>query len=80
MPFYLYLWDGENDRHIGDHGVSREEFEEVVAASDEVVESRSSGRPAAMGCTSSGRYLICVYELIDDVTVYPITAYELRQD
>jgi hypothetical protein len=33
-----------------------------------------------LGYTTAGRYLICVYELIDDVTVYPITAYELRQD
>lgn len=80
MPFYLYLWDGENDRHLAEHGVTAAEFEDVVGNPDEVVESRTSGRPAALGSTATGRYLICVYEMIDDVTVYPITAYELREE
>lgn len=80
MPFYLYLWDGENDRHIAGHGITQEEFEEVVGSPDEITESRSSGRPAALGQTATGRYLICIYEMIDDVTVYPITAYELSQE
>jgi len=66
--------------HVSQNGISVAEFEEVVGNPDQTVTSRSSGRPAALGYTSSGRYLICVYELLDDVTVYPISAYELSQD
>ena len=78
MPFYFFLWDGENDRHLAEHGVTPEEFEEVVSDPDGVEESDSSGRPIAFGSTSSGMYLACVYEMLDDTTVYPITAYEVE--
>lgn len=64
----------------GRAGVTADEFEQGVGYPDETVESKSSGRPAAVGYTASGRYLICVFELIDDVTVYPITAYELIEE
>ena len=49
---------------------------EVVCDPDFVEESRSSGRPIAFGYTSTGKYLACIYELLDEVTVYAITAYE----
>jgi hypothetical protein len=39
--------------------------------------SRSSGRPVVFGDTDAGRHLMVVYELIDDETVYPVTAYEV---
>ena len=32
----------------------------------------------AFGYTASGKYLACVYEFLDDVTVYPVTAYEVE--
>jgi len=28
--------------------------------------------------TSTGRFLACVYELLDEDTVYPISAYEVE--
>ncbi|MFM7520040.1 MAG: hypothetical protein ACKO9B_06175 [Planctomycetota bacterium] len=40
--------------------------------------SRSSGCPVAVGRTPAGRLLIVVYEHIDQVTVYPVTAYEIE--
>ena len=43
-----------------------------------VESSRSTGRPIAFGYTDAGRFLACVYELIDESTVYPITAYEVE--
>ena len=43
------------------------------------VDSRTNGKPIAFGETASGKYLACVYEFIDDVTVYPITAYEVDE-
>ena len=42
-------------------------------------ESRSSGRPVAIGTTSTGRTILVVYEEIDEDTVYPVTAYDLEE-
>ncbi|MDA1054104.1 MAG: hypothetical protein O3C40_26955 [Planctomycetota bacterium] len=76
MPYYFFLWDDENEAHLEEHGVSIEEFAEVVCDPDRVDRSRSSGRPIAFGYTSAGKYLACVYELLDEDTVYAITAYD----
>jgi hypothetical protein len=76
MPFYLFQWTVQIERHLEEHGISPDEFEEVVCDPDFVTKSRSTGRPIAFGSTSSGKYVACVYELIDDTTVVPVTAYE----
>ncbi|GMU21611.1 MAG: hypothetical protein AMXMBFR13_17030 [Phycisphaerae bacterium] len=39
--------------------------------------SRSSGRPCCWGELPDARYLICVYEKLDDLTLLPVTAYEV---
>jgi hypothetical protein len=81
-----FIWDLEDDREgnywhicVEGHGITREEYEEVVrAAYDEAVASRSSGRPTAFGWTSTGKFLAAVFEVVEaDVpSVYPVTAYE----
>ena len=76
MPRYDFIWDGENEDHLAEHDVTPGEFVEVVSDPDRVELSRTSGRPIAFGPTSTGKYLACVYELFDEHTVYPITAYE----
>jgi len=83
MALLRILWDLEDDpagnvQHIADHGVSREEVEEVVFHPHSLDRSRSTGRHIAIGETSTGRMLIVVFEEVDDSTVYPITAYELE--
>jgi hypothetical protein len=35
--------------------------------------------PAAFGYTDDGRYLIAVYDFVDDVTILPVTAYEVPE-
>lgn len=78
MPyFHLFLWDEENDAHIAAHGVTIEEFEHVVLNASAVDISHSSGRPIAFGLTASGRRLACVYEEIDEIMCYPVTAYDI---
>lgn len=82
MPFNVVLWDLDDDphgnvRHCAEHGVSKEEVEEVLERPVDADVSRSTGRPVVFGETSAGRQLIVVYEVIDDDTVYPITAYEI---
>ena len=78
MPFYQFLWTPEIIDHIEQHGVTIDEFEEIVTNPDEITISRGSGRPAAEGFSSTGKYLFCVYELMEDgMTVIPVTAYEI---
>ena len=61
------------------HGVTPEEFESVVDTSGMRGRSRATGRPCCWGNTPDGRYVICVYEYIDEMTILPITAYEVRR-
>lgn len=78
MPWYFFVWDPEIEAHLAEHGVTPQEFEEVVCNPDAVGESRSTGRPVAFGYTSGGRYLACVYELTDADTVLPVTAFDVE--
>ncbi|MCI0360407.1 MAG: hypothetical protein L0211_18175 [Planctomycetaceae bacterium] len=77
------VWDldddvGGNVQHIGEHGLTIEEVEEVLFAATEVLASNSSGRPLVFGTTSSGKYIAVVFDVIDEdpLVVYPVTAYE----
>ena len=82
MPYDSIFWDLDEDpdgtvQHCAEHGVTKEEVEEVFEnAMDEDV-SRSSGRPVVFGDTSTGRHLMIAFEEIDSDTVYPVTAYEV---
>jgi uncharacterized DUF497 family protein len=82
MPFRSIIWDLDDDpdgnvSHCAEHGVSKEEVEEILENATDEDTSRSSGRPAAFGDTSAGRHLIVVYEEVDEFTIYPVTAYEV---
>lgn len=82
MPYYEFIWDDEpggNVEHIAENGLSPEDVEEVMFLPVGFDVSRSSGRPIAFGFTPDGRYILVVYELIDDVTIRPITAYEVEE-
>ena len=78
MPFYLFVWNNQIEEYLAQHGVTPDEFEEVVCDPDEVDQSQSSERCIAFGETSTGKYLACIYELLDAATVLPVTAYEVE--
>jgi hypothetical protein len=48
----------------------------VVCNPAEIKRSRTTGRPIAIGETSTGKILMCVYEYLDDTTLIPVTAFE----
>ncbi len=82
MPWYDIIWNddpGGNVEHIAEHGLTREDVEAVICNPLEKTISRSSGRPVATGYASDGRLILVVYEEFDDVTVYPVTAYEIGE-
>lgn len=82
MPYYEIIWNEEPDRnveHIGEHGLTPEDVEEVLFNPVDCDVSRSTGLPIVFGFTPDGRYIMVVYEQIDDVTIYPVTAYDVEE-
>ena len=83
MGYSKAIWDLDDDpegnvQHISEHDITREEVEEVLENPDGIETSRSSGRPVAFGETSTGRMIAVIYEVVDEDTVYPVTAYEVE--
>lgn len=79
MPYFNFFWTDDLIEHLAQHGVTQEDFEYVVCDPIKRGRSRSSGRPAAWGYSPEGRYIIAIYEKIDEVTVLPVTAYEVSE-
>ena len=79
MGYFEFLWTEEIVEHIAEHGVSQDDFEQVVTKPWSKGMSRSSGLPAAWGYAADGRYLMVVYEELDEMTILPVTAYEVRE-
>lgn len=79
MPYFDFVWTDPIIQHLAVHGVTPDEFEEIVGDPVRVVRSRSSNRWIAFGYSGANRYLACVYDLADFVTVIPVTAYEPRK-
>ena len=82
MPYQAIIWDLDDDpdgnvQHCAEHGVTKEEVEEVLDKPTDSDVSRSSSRPMVFGDTSTGRHLVVTYEVVDGDTVYPVTAYDV---
>lgn len=77
MPWIDVIWTEENEAHMNENSVSVDDAEHVLRNPVGSGVSRSSGRQFVVGYTPDEREIIVVYEEIDAVTVYPITAYEL---
>ncbi|MCC7084545.1 MAG: hypothetical protein IT427_06020 [Pirellulales bacterium] len=81
MPHVLFVWNDELIAYIAQHGVTPEEFEEVVLNAGSVQHSRSSGFPIVFGPTSTGKFLACIFEYTgpDKIEVLPVTAFEVDE-
>ena len=60
--------------------MTTDEFESVVRHPERRDASHSSGMPCCWGTTPEGRFLFYMYEKIDDIAVYPVTAYEPSEE
>ncbi|MGD0897330.1 MAG: hypothetical protein ABR915_05800 [Thermoguttaceae bacterium] len=83
MKYAAILWDLDTDlngnvQHIMEHGLTKDEVEEVLDKPAGTELSRSSGLPIAFGETSTGRIIAVVYQEVDLDTIRPITAYEVE--
>jgi hypothetical protein len=79
MPYYEFQWLDSTIEHLAEHDISPDDFERVVCNPSRKGRSRSSGRRAAWGFTSGGRYIIAVYEEIDELRLLPVIAYEVPE-
>jgi hypothetical protein len=77
VTYFDFLWTEEIIEHLAQHDVMPEQFEEIVKFPESRGVSARSGRPCCWGETPDGRYLICIYERLDDMTILPVTAYEV---
>jgi len=82
MPFTSILWDLDDDPdgnvvHCAEHGITKEEVEEVLQNPSDWSVSQSTGRPVVFGDTSTGKHLLVAFDEIDSDTIYPVTAYEV---
>jgi hypothetical protein len=79
MTHYQFVWNDDLIAHLAEHGISQDDFEHVVSSPCSKGVSRSSGLPAGWGYTDDGRYIMAVYDELDDGTLLPVTAYEVPE-
>ena len=79
MPFYFYLWTDEIIQHLAEHDLTPDDFEYVLANPTAKGMSDSTERPAVWGYTEDGRFVIAVYRVLEDMTIQPVTAYEVPE-
>lgn len=66
------IWDLDDDpqgnvQHILEHDLAKDEVEDVLRNPlSSTTESKSSGNPVTFGWTSTGRYIVVVWEHIMD--------------
>ena len=80
MPISEVLWPEERVDHIGQHGVSPEEFEEVCFGPSLTLRAKATGpNPVyyVLGETDAGRALFCVVIEFPGGRGYPVTAREM---
>jgi len=80
MNWTHVIWDplpDGNVEHVEEHDLTTDEVEHVLEYYDSTGFSQSSGRPCVFGHTPDGRYIIVIYEEVDEDTVVPVTAYEV---
>lgn len=82
-PDTQVIWNeepGRNVDHVAEHGLTPAEVDEVLCDPDiPVAQSDSSGSPCKFGETSTGKYIIVVWEQVydDPRIVLPVTAFEV---
>ena len=85
MPSYFQVtWDHEDDYHgniqrIAEHALAMEDVEHVFNNPTGEGGSHSSGLPCCFVYTADGRYIIVVYEQVDEDSICPVTAYDVPE-
>src|SRR5262249_46342084 len=78
MPYSTIIWDDDDDphgnvQHIAEHDLTIDDVEAVLADPKSRGRSDSSDLPAVWGHVPDGRFIIVVFEQIDEDTIRVIT-------
>jgi uncharacterized DUF497 family protein len=69
-----------NVAHVAQHGLTIEDVEHALQhPCGPAQQSRTSSRQVQTGPAVDGELIDVVYEWLDDVTIYPVTAYRLEE-
>lgn len=79
MPFLDFIWLDAVLVKLAEREISADEIEAIISHPEFADLSRSSGLPVAFRHLMDGRFVIAVYRWVDQVTVQPITAYEVPE-
>ncbi len=75
MAWFDFFWTAAAIAKIEEHGLTTEEVEYVVQYPEDTETSRRTDRLIARGVCYNGKYIAVAYEMIDKVTVMPVTAF-----
>jgi uncharacterized DUF497 family protein len=79
MEIQEFEWDDQNVDHIGRHGVSPDEVEDLAFDDDPWVRKGRKGTRYVLGHTIAGRYLFVVYTLKSKGIARVITAMDMDE-
>ena len=79
MAFFEFIWPDPVLEKLAERDISPDEVEAIITKPEGQDVSRSTGLPVAFGYLVDGRFVIVVYRWIDQVTMQPITAYEVPE-
>jgi len=80
VPISRFLWPDDRIEHIGQHGVTPDEFEEVCFGRSLTLRAKAQGANAVyyvLGETDAGRHLFCVVIEFPGGNGYPVTARDM---
>ena len=80
MVWFDFFWTAEIIAHIEEHGLTVQEVEYIVEHPEERETSRTSDNLVAKGVCFNGKYIVVIYDMIDNVTILPVTAFIPGQD
>jgi hypothetical protein len=80
MPHFEFIWLDHNIEHLADNGLEPEDAENAMRWPTARFQSDSSGQRGIKGYAVNGRRIAVIYEQIDELTVYVITAYYVTRE
>jgi hypothetical protein len=80
VPHFEFLWIDETIAHIADNGLSTDDAENAMTRPYSTFESKSTGRDGVRGFALDGRRIAVIFEQIDELTVFVVTAYFIDRE
>lgn len=75
MPHFEFIWTDGNVEHLADNGLTPEDAEAAMTKPESTFWSKSTQRNGVRGRAMDGRRIAVIYEEIDELTVFVVTAY-----